>query len=370
MRGEPGVDAAVGAVATRDPGLQREDEELVDERQASDGRARANRGHAWGLGCGVGPARRAGTPTAICWAGMDARTTAPAPITAALADADAVKQRCAGAEIGIRADLERTPPRRNGRRKLAGPDVDVGHERGVRRDRDARPDGHRCRQVHEHRRPDEDVVANLQVGEIALRVLHPERRLDRHPLADAGPQPSQQRRTAARVAVGEGANAGVRAAQREQGIAERPRPGADPDECPQEEVSSGARAAGANPGLRQGDFHELRIGVGGGWLEKSKPHGDAARRATNWIDLYICISGCIDPQMRISIELVPRSPAALDASLATLRASFPAIDTVNIPDLVRFPFRSWHACARARQQVPNAIPHLRARDFAPMPWRA
>ena len=69
--------------------------------------------------------------------------------------------------------------------------------------------------------------------------------------------------------------------------------------------------------------------------------------------------------MRISIELVPRSPAGLDASLATLRASFPAIDTVNIPDLVRFPFRSWHACARARQQVPNAIPHLRARDFAP-----
>jgi methylenetetrahydrofolate reductase (NADPH) len=68
---------------------------------------------------------------------------------------------------------------------------------------------------------------------------------------------------------------------------------------------------------------------------------------------------------RISIELVPRSPASLDAELREIRERFPDVDTVNVPDLLRFPLRSWEACAQARGCLPRAIPHLRAMDAAP-----
>jgi methylenetetrahydrofolate reductase (NADPH) len=68
---------------------------------------------------------------------------------------------------------------------------------------------------------------------------------------------------------------------------------------------------------------------------------------------------------RISIELVPRSLPALEAELALVRALFPAVDTVNVPDLLRFPVRSWEACRLARRSLPHAIPHLRAMDFDP-----
>jgi len=67
----------------------------------------------------------------------------------------------------------------------------------------------------------------------------------------------------------------------------------------------------------------------------------------------------------ISIELVPRSLASLDAELRTVAEQFPSVRTVNVPDLLRFPLRSWDACAHARHVVPTAIPHLRAMDFAP-----
>jgi methylenetetrahydrofolate reductase (NADPH) len=67
----------------------------------------------------------------------------------------------------------------------------------------------------------------------------------------------------------------------------------------------------------------------------------------------------------VSIELVPRSAASLDAELAALRDRFPHVETVNVPDLLRFPLRSWEACAQARRCVSRAIPHLRAMDFAP-----
>jgi methylenetetrahydrofolate reductase (NADPH) len=66
---------------------------------------------------------------------------------------------------------------------------------------------------------------------------------------------------------------------------------------------------------------------------------------------------------RISVELVPRSLASLEDDLRELRARFPAVDTVNVPDLLRFPLRSWDACRAARRFVPHAIPHLRAMDF-------
>ncbi len=63
---------------------------------------------------------------------------------------------------------------------------------------------------------------------------------------------------------------------------------------------------------------------------------------------------------RISVELVARSPEALAGELAALQEHFPFVDTVNIPDLTRFPYRSHHACKLSQTRVRRAIPHLRA----------
>lgn len=68
---------------------------------------------------------------------------------------------------------------------------------------------------------------------------------------------------------------------------------------------------------------------------------------------------------RLSIELVPRSAESLAADLAAIGSRFPGVDTVNIPDLLRFELRSWEACGQARRRLARAIPHLRAMDFAP-----
>ncbi|ARW10150.1 methylenetetrahydrofolate reductase [Acetobacter ascendens] len=68
---------------------------------------------------------------------------------------------------------------------------------------------------------------------------------------------------------------------------------------------------------------------------------------------------------RLSVELIPRSAEALAADVATVKAHFPAADTLNIPDLMRFPLRSWDAAALVRPQFGNVIPHIRAIDIAP-----
>ncbi len=66
---------------------------------------------------------------------------------------------------------------------------------------------------------------------------------------------------------------------------------------------------------------------------------------------------------RISIELVPRNREVLDAELKTVTAEFPNIDTVNIPDIIRLPIRSWQACQISQSFVKNTIPHIRSIDF-------
>ena len=66
---------------------------------------------------------------------------------------------------------------------------------------------------------------------------------------------------------------------------------------------------------------------------------------------------------KISIELVPRNAETLSQELHQIREHFPAIDTINIPDLLKFSLRSWEACGQARALFPHAIPHLRAIDF-------
>jgi methylenetetrahydrofolate reductase (NADPH) len=65
----------------------------------------------------------------------------------------------------------------------------------------------------------------------------------------------------------------------------------------------------------------------------------------------------------ISIELVPRSYEEISVQISEIQKQFPLIDTLNIPDLLRFPVRSWEACKHGLHIFQNVIPHLRAIDF-------
>ncbi|NLW56933.1 MAG: methylenetetrahydrofolate reductase [Firmicutes bacterium] len=74
---------------------------------------------------------------------------------------------------------------------------------------------------------------------------------------------------------------------------------------------------------------------------------------------------------RISIELVPRSSESLQGDLELVKTGFPQIDTVNIPDLLRFELRSWEACRLVKNYYQRAIPHIRAIDLdlnSPLPF--
>ena len=66
---------------------------------------------------------------------------------------------------------------------------------------------------------------------------------------------------------------------------------------------------------------------------------------------------------KVSIELVPRDHEALQQEMQLVRNNFPSIDTINIPDLLKFPLRSWDACNQAKEHFAHTIPHLRAIDF-------
>lgn len=76
---------------------------------------------------------------------------------------------------------------------------------------------------------------------------------------------------------------------------------------------------------------------------------------------------------RISIELVPRSSESLQSDLELVKTGFPQIDTVNIPNLLRFQLRSWEGCRLVKNYYQRAIPHLRAIDLDlnnPLPFAA
>ena len=66
---------------------------------------------------------------------------------------------------------------------------------------------------------------------------------------------------------------------------------------------------------------------------------------------------------RLSIELVPRGLEKLTTEASSLASAFPALDTVNIPDLNRMKLRSWTACSPLKVHFKSAIPHIRAWDF-------
>ena len=62
--------------------------------------------------------------------------------------------------------------------------------------------------------------------------------------------------------------------------------------------------------------------------------------------------------MRISVELVPRSEAEVYADASLVRTAMPEVNAFNIPDLMRFPLRSWDDCAIASKILPASIPHV------------
>ncbi|GAN71528.1 methylenetetrahydrofolate reductase [Acetobacter syzygii] len=68
---------------------------------------------------------------------------------------------------------------------------------------------------------------------------------------------------------------------------------------------------------------------------------------------------------RLCVELIPRSAESLAQDVATVKSVFPAADTLNVPDLMRFPLRSWEAAAQLHPTFPRVIPHIRAIDIAP-----
>ena len=51
---------------------------------------------------------------------------------------------------------------------------------------------------------------------------------------------------------------------------------------------------------------------------------------------------------RISVELVPRDEDALRQELALLGKFQDKVDVINIPDLLRFPIRSWQGISPLR----------------------
>jgi methylenetetrahydrofolate reductase (NADPH) len=78
--------------------------------------------------------------------------------------------------------------------------------------------------------------------------------------------------------------------------------------------------------------------------------------------------------MTVSLEAVPRNREALIAALKTA-TKFDPVTLINIPDLLRFPLRSWEACGILQEGIPDTaapelMPHIRAIDFdmeAPFP---
>ncbi len=77
--------------------------------------------------------------------------------------------------------------------------------------------------------------------------------------------------------------------------------------------------------------------------------------------------------MRISLELVPRSKESILEEVEKISRNLKKVNTINIPDLLRFDLRSWEACGYVKPYFPNAIPHFRAVDInlnEPLPMAA
>jgi len=63
---------------------------------------------------------------------------------------------------------------------------------------------------------------------------------------------------------------------------------------------------------------------------------------------------------RISVELVPRQKETFIKDLKRVKENFPAVDTINIPDILRYEINSLEGCKLALPFFTHLIPHLRA----------
>jgi methylenetetrahydrofolate reductase (NADPH) len=75
---------------------------------------------------------------------------------------------------------------------------------------------------------------------------------------------------------------------------------------------------------------------------------------------------------RISIELVPRYKERFIQELKQVQSHFSCVDTINIPDIVRYDIRSLQGAKFARPLFPHPIPHLRAiavSKNSPLPYK-
>ncbi len=68
-------------------------------------------------------------------------------------------------------------------------------------------------------------------------------------------------------------------------------------------------------------------------------------------------------EMRIAVELVLRNKDKFAEELKTVKDNFQTVETINIPDLMRYPLRSWEGCQLAKKYFPSVIPHIRAFDI-------
>ncbi|NOY83515.1 MAG: methylenetetrahydrofolate reductase [Nitrospirae bacterium] len=67
--------------------------------------------------------------------------------------------------------------------------------------------------------------------------------------------------------------------------------------------------------------------------------------------------------MNISFEVVPRDVDSLKSQLHFVETHLPFVETINVPDLLRLPVRSWEAGKHIAREKYRFIPHLRAIDF-------
>lgn len=67
--------------------------------------------------------------------------------------------------------------------------------------------------------------------------------------------------------------------------------------------------------------------------------------------------------MSISFEIVPRNAESLIEQRDFIRSQLDFIDTINVPDLLRMPIRSWEASSYIDRKQYRFIPHFRAIDF-------
>lgn len=65
----------------------------------------------------------------------------------------------------------------------------------------------------------------------------------------------------------------------------------------------------------------------------------------------------------VSIELVPRDLGVLEEALDVVEKYSDEFVMINIPDLLRFPVRSWEGCIPAQKSISRVLPHLRSMDF-------